>query len=60
MRNGSPLTDESAPQEPEDPDGLPPRPEIDDSPPIVDAHRTFLAMLVAAALFIAVVVSFIL
>lgn len=54
------MNDKSAPQEPEAPDGLPPRPEIDDSPPIVDAHRTFLAMLVAAALFIAVVVSFIL
>ena len=54
------MIDEPAPQEADDPDGLPPRPEIDDSPPIVDAHRTFLAMLIAAALFIAAVVSFIL
>ncbi|HUP52881.1 MAG TPA: hypothetical protein VM198_10420 [Longimicrobiales bacterium] len=44
----------------EDPDGLPPRPAIDEDPAILDAHRTFLATLLGAAIFIALVVSFIL
>jgi hypothetical protein len=51
---------EAAPQETDDPDGLPPRPVIDEDPATVDAHRTFLATLLGAAIFIAVVVSFIL
>lgn len=54
------MTDVVAHDAQEDLDGLPARPEMDDSPPIVDAHRTFLATLIGAALFIAAVVSFIL
>lgn len=39
---------------------LPPRPSYDDNPAVIDAHRTFLVTLIGAALFIGVVVSFIL
>jgi hypothetical protein len=54
------LSGEAPRAEDEDPDGLPPRPDIDEDPSIIDAHRTFLATLVAAAVFIAAVVSFVL
>ena len=39
---------------------LPPRPDFDENPAIVDAHRVFLVTLVCVVLFVAAVVSFVL
>lgn len=35
------------PHEPETPEGLPPRPEFDENPAIIDAHRVFVLMLMS-------------
>ena len=55
-----PVTAEVTPEETRDSEELPARPEFDENPAIIDAHRIFLLTLVSATIFIAAVVSFIL
>ena len=54
------MTERVTPEETGSSEELPARPDFDENPAIVDAHRIFLVTLVSATLFIAAVVSFIL
>ena len=54
------MTAEATPEETRDSEELPTRPDFDENPAIVDAHRIFLVTLLGAGVFIAAVVSFVL